>query len=260
MLKCPRCDAPVPETGETCPNCGADIGWWMSREGQVYGPYALQTVQYCWRDGRIVDDDYVKLGRDEPWLVASEVFGTKPAPAQPVERPTPSPAPVAPPPQAPAPRKSNTLVIVLVLAGAAFVLLAALGIVAAILIPVFSRAQYKAQQTACMSNLKQISIAFHMYAADNDDQLPPADSWREALEPYLKAEQVYTCPSTGEQYVFNEALGGQNIEEINNPAEVPMAWDAPPEYDPETGPHVGQFNVSYGDGHVSTTDTIPQPP
>ena len=165
----------------------------------------------------------------------------------------------APTPQA-TPRKSNTLVIVLVLVAAAFVLLAALGIVAAILIPVFARAKDKAEQAACMSNLQQIGVALHVYAADNDDKLPATDSWREALTPYLEAKEVYTCPTTGEQYVFNEALGAQTLGTISNPMEVPTAWDAPPEYAPATGPHVGQFNVLYIDGHVSTVDELPQPP
>ncbi len=228
----------------------------------MYGPYDLQTVQFCRRDGRIVDDDYVKLGRDEPWFRASEVLGATAAAPQPAT-PAPSataPIATAPAPAVSAPRKSNTLVIVVVVAGAAFVLLAALGIVAAILFPVFGRARDKAQQTACLSNLTQIGLAFHMYAADNDGTLPPTDSWREALKPYLDAEEVYTCPSTGERYVFNEAIGGKNIDELSNPSQTPMAWDAPPEYDPETGPHVGKFNVLWVDGHVSTIDTIPSPP
>ena len=262
MLKCPRCDAPLPETGETCPNCGADIGWWMSREGQVYGPYDLQTVQFCQQDGRIVDDDYVKLGRDEPWFRVSEVFGAKAAVPQPAvpAPPVTAPGAAAPAPGVPAPRKSNAVVILVVVGAVVVMGLAVLAILAAILLPVFGRARDKAQQTACMSNLKQIGVALHIYATENDDSLPPADSWREALEPYLQAEEVYMCPSTGEQYVFNEALGGQNIEAIGNPTEVPMAWDAPSAYDPEIGPHLGEFNVLYVDGHVTTVEQLPPPP
>lgn len=258
MPNCPTCDAPLPETGLTCPDCGGDISWWMSRGGQVYGPYDWQTLQFCWRDGRVVADDYVKLGRDEPWLAASEIFGAKAAIPQPSAPPTLVSAP--PTPQATVPRKSNALVIILVVAGAAFVLLAVLAIVAAMLFPVFGRAKYKAQQVSCMSNLKQIGLGLHMYAADYDGYLPPADSWPSVLKPYLEAEEVYTCPSTGEQYVFNEALAGHNIEEVSNPMEVPMAWDAPGPGDLTTGPHAGEFNVLYVDGHVTTVEELPQPP
>ncbi len=171
----------------------------MSREGKVYGPYDLQTVLFCRRDGRIVDDDYVKLGRDEPWFRASEVFGKTAAAAPSAVAPAPATAPIAaaPAPAVSAPRRSNTVVIVVVVVAAAFVLLAALAIVAAILFPIFAQARDKAQQTACMSNLKQIGVAFHMYAADNDDTLPTAESWREALEPYLKSEEVYTSKYRG---------------------------------------------------------------
>ena len=259
MPQCPRCDAPVPETGQTCPNCGVDIGWWMSREGQVYGPYDLQTIQFCQRDGRIVDDDYVKLGRDEPWFRVSEVFGARAAAPQPA---TPAPPATATPatPAVTAPRKSNTLVILVVVGAVVLMGLAVLAILAAILLPVFGRAKGMAQQTACINNLKQIGTAFHIYAADNDDKLPPADSWRQALEPYLDDREVYKCPGTGEQYVSNVALGGKNINEISNPMEVPMAWDAPSAYDPEIGPHLGEFNVLYVDGHVATVDQLPGPP
>lgn len=257
MPKCPRCDAPVPETGQTCPDCGGDVSWWMSRGGQVYGPYDWQTVQFCWRDGRIVADDYVKLGRDEPWLAASEVFGAKAAAPQPIAPPAPAAASVsvAPTPQAAVPRRSNTVVILVVVGAIVLMGLAVLAILAAILFPVFARAKYKAQQTACMSNLKQIGVALRVYAVDNDNRLPPADSWRQALKPYLEAEDLYICPSSRKQYVFNEALGSQNIEAISNPMEVPMAWDAPKE--DRTGPHMGEFNVSWVDGHVSAIEQLP---
>lgn len=54
------------------------------------------------------------------------------------------------------------------------VVIAIIAILAAILFPVFSKARAKARQVACLSNLKQIGLAFNMYATDYDEQLPYA--------------------------------------------------------------------------------------
>jgi prepilin-type N-terminal cleavage/methylation domain-containing protein/prepilin-type processing-associated H-X9-DG protein len=54
------------------------------------------------------------------------------------------------------------------------VVIAIIAILAAILFPVFARARAKARQASCVSNLKQIGLAFQMYATDYDDQLPYA--------------------------------------------------------------------------------------
>ena len=52
------------------------------------------------------------------------------------------------------------------------VVIAIIAILAAILFPVFSKARQKAQQTVCLSNVKQLTLAEVMYAADWDDTLP----------------------------------------------------------------------------------------
>src|ERR1051325_5953821 len=52
------------------------------------------------------------------------------------------------------------------------VVIAIIAILAAILFPVFAQAREKARQTACLSNLKQIGLAFAMYVQDYDELLP----------------------------------------------------------------------------------------
>ncbi|MFP3905369.1 MAG: type II secretion system protein, partial [Armatimonadota bacterium] len=52
------------------------------------------------------------------------------------------------------------------------VVIAIIAILAAILFPVFARAQDKARQTACLSNQKQLGTALMMYANDYDNTLP----------------------------------------------------------------------------------------
>lgn len=52
------------------------------------------------------------------------------------------------------------------------VVIAIIAILASILFPVFARARAKARQSACLSNLKQLGLAFMSYATDYDDLLP----------------------------------------------------------------------------------------
>jgi len=49
------------------------------------------------------------------------------------------------------------------------VVIAIIAILAAILFPVFAKAREKARQTTCLSNLKQISLAWLQYAQDYDE-------------------------------------------------------------------------------------------
>ena len=52
------------------------------------------------------------------------------------------------------------------------VVIAIIAILAAILFPVFAQAREKARQATCQSNLKQLGLAFLMYASDNDGTFP----------------------------------------------------------------------------------------
>ena len=54
------------------------------------------------------------------------------------------------------------------------VVIAIIAMLAALLLPVLSRAKASAQQTDCLSNLRQISLGIHLYAGDNGDTLPAA--------------------------------------------------------------------------------------
>jgi len=86
------------------------------------------------------------------------------------------------------------------------VVIAIIAILAAILFPVFARAREKARQTSCLSNLKQINLGMEMYVGDYDERYPISGGWHGsgevprgffifALEPYVKNEQIWECPS-----------------------------------------------------------------
>ena len=100
------------------------------------------------------------------------------------------------------------------------VVIAIIAILAAILFPVFARAREKARQTSCLSNLKQMGIAWMMYASDYDEQVMPVQVklypasdvvyywWTEydhaagtrrpeggLIYPYMKNNRIHVCPS-----------------------------------------------------------------
>ncbi len=85
------------------------------------------------------------------------------------------------------------------------VVIAIIAILAAILFPVFAKARQKAQQTTCLSNVKQLTLGEVMYASDWDDTLPIwclygvygsgcRTTWRYMIYPYVKNVAVYRCP------------------------------------------------------------------
>ena len=97
------------------------------------------------------------------------------------------------------------------------VVIAIIAILAAILFPVFARARENGRRASCQSNLKQIGLGLIQYSQDYDeifiadwygentddgpgDTYPPGGAkvsykWADAAYPYIKSEQVFTCPS-----------------------------------------------------------------
>ncbi len=83
------------------------------------------------------------------------------------------------------------------------VVIAIIAILAAILFPVFARARENARRASCQSNLKQIGLGVMQYQQDFDgfypqaqsSQTAPITSWPTRMQPYIKSEQIFVCPS-----------------------------------------------------------------
>lgn len=142
--------------------------------------------------------------------------------------------------------------------------------------------------TNCLSNLKQVATGTLIYAADNDDFLPPyytfdtagTGRYLDSLWVYTKNKQIFLC---GEDemhlketltanaegipgkmsYVHSLALKGfipnfakgerlLRLGELENQALTPMLRDPIRGHSNSQflSPHQSRFNVSYADGHV----------
>jgi prepilin-type N-terminal cleavage/methylation domain-containing protein len=87
------------------------------------------------------------------------------------------------------------------------VVIAIIALLAALLLPVLSRAQARAKRTACANNLKQVNLAVHLYAGDNGDKSPNAGYatyilYKEAVKNYAglhgpssAQDRVFACPA-----------------------------------------------------------------
>ena len=63
---------------------------------------------------------------------------------------------------------------------------------AGMLLPALTQAREKARQVSCVSNLKQIGLAYVMYCDANNGMPPPS---MDLLFPYVGDDEVFHCPS-----------------------------------------------------------------
>ncbi|MCU0793204.1 MAG: prepilin-type N-terminal cleavage/methylation domain-containing protein [Opitutaceae bacterium] len=134
--------------------------------------------------------------------------------------------------------------------------IAIIGILAGILIPVVGRVRESARATTCLSNLRQLQTGILLYAQDNKNLMPAVtldpvlaptndDLWHRKISPYLNAgdkaswdnkvlsnKASYTCgtdetPFGGVlSYGMNTRLSSKNMTRISAPSVVVLLADA----------------------------------
>jgi prepilin-type N-terminal cleavage/methylation domain-containing protein len=83
------------------------------------------------------------------------------------------------------------------------VVIAIIAILAAILLPALARAKQRAQGIQCMTNTRQIMLAWRMYADDNNDVLPPNDFPYQTKEARDGSERNWVF---GTMYLIQDAV------------------------------------------------------
>ena len=90
------------------------------------------------------------------------------------------------------------------------IVVAIIGLLAAIAIPNFVRARTTAQQNACINNLRQIDAAANQWALENKKKTGDAIVYLTDLPPYIKLNamgSIPPCPSGG---AYTCAIVGTN--------------------------------------------------
>lgn len=126
------------------------------------------------------------------------------------------------------------------------VAVAAMG--AGVMLPALGQARAKAESAKASAQVRQLSIAMMMYAAENDDAAPPS---LDALQPYLGPgllDSPFGPVSDGRgDYWLNTSIG--RFATLQRPDEVIAI------YDRAMYEHTDEVAVGFCDGHVQVMDT-----
>jgi len=110
-------------------------------------------------------------------------------------------------------RKAFTLVELLVV-------IAVIGVLAALLLPALARGKELGRRTACASNLRQLVLATALYANDHEDQLPPrklTGGWPTQLKAAYDNPGILVCPN-------ERALAGASPFPSTDPDAAPRSY------------------------------------
>jgi prepilin-type processing-associated H-X9-DG protein len=124
-----------------------------------------------------------------------------------------------------------------------------------------NRARDNARRSSCQSNLKQVALGMMQYIQDYDERTPPTKNWIDVLQPYVKSEQIFICPSVddpkGYGYAYNSNFAQKNFAAVQSPSLTASVYETSILKRNAFGPgdnrayrHLDGSNYAYGDGHV----------
>lgn len=99
------------------------------------------------------------------------------------------------------------------------IVVAIIGLLAAIAIPNFVRARQRAQAEACVANLRQIEGAMQVFAVDTGAADTAVPTWAQLVPDYIRTQPA--CPGGGAYSVGTTAVSGRPTCTIGSPAGLP---------------------------------------
>ncbi len=100
----------------------------------------------------------------------------------------------------------------------------------------------RANITSCISNMKQLTLALHMWSSDHNDAFPAADNWRKDLYDYAGAD-IFNCPKNGKPYHYiRQDIALKNIKQSNRVIVFYEDFDN----------HDDMIAIAFADGHVQS--------
>lgn len=134
-----------------------------------------------------------------------------------------------------------------------------------VMVTVWAVTRLNERNKHCLSNLKQISLAFAMYAQDYNDRFPPSQRWIDSNGPYYHEhpgeEPLFTCPSVNESsgygYAYNSKVSGVDHTRITVPEQTVLVYETTNLVKNASGNgqeiayrHKGGAYFAFGDFHV----------